>query len=190
MKLLLGLVVLFAVLWTLAILFLRYLRKQAGNAMAKQYEMREKKYTWEDLGISDELVKETEEADLDLVEPPPGFAERVLQKIQEYEERLTKISDLKKDDVIQMGDARHEFDHMFDDMPPEYHLFVVEEIKTIGRTGFFVEAVVKQLDEDGAYNPDGRSVLLADSINGEKKVELVGQMNYDRTAMTYTRPRR
>lgn len=161
-----------AAVWLIAIFITRYLMKQAQESMAKQYEMHEKKYTFENLGVSNELVKEAEraaEAGLYLEDPPPGFTERVLQKIREYEERLTKICDLKKDDVIKMGDMQHAFDHLFDDVPPEYHLFVVLEVTTIGRTGFFVEVVVRQLDEDGTYDPDGRKVLLSDNKNGEKK---------------------
>lgn len=86
-----------------------------------------------------------------------------------------------------MGDLRHAFDHMFDAIPMEYHLFVVLEVTT---TGFFVEVVVGQLTDDGAYDPDGRKVLLADNTNGERRVELVGRMNPDRTTITYTTQRR
>lgn len=185
MKFLLAFTGFLASVWLLAFLLLRHLRESAEKSAVKKLkpttrkDICELRREWEEAGVPKHLQEEweTAEADLDIEGPPPGFTERLMQKIKEYkeyEERLTKICDLKKDDVIQMGDLRHAFDTMFDATPMEYHLFVVLEVTT---TGFFVEVIVGQLNDDGTYDPDGRKVLLADNTNGERRVELVGRMN-------------
>lgn len=79
-------------------------------------------------------------------------------------------------------------------------LFVVEssEYKGINHDCIgdlsYIEIIARRLGADGTYNPNGELVLLLEESDRSdaypRKVELVGQMNFDRTAMTYTLPRK
>lgn len=73
-------------------------------------------------------------------------------------------------------------------------LFVIEELKVEKR--FYrpwtkVTILLRRLNADETYNSDGELLVVEETL-GERpwQAEPVGQMNFDRTAMTYTLPRK
>lgn len=252
MNILLLVIAILTVIWLVGILVTRYLAKQAQDVMAERYKMDEKKYTWKNLGISDELVKEMEEyhryCKENGIDPRPMSPEeekelidRCTKEVMEYWERLTPLAQLEKGDVIQAhwfgcgramrwweGDkaseairgtwfeflipkmsrnnmvgvyTREDFDwgNAIDHTRNEA-LFVVEEKappekwkrKSQPTVDDLVRIIARRLNNNGTYNPNGELLAIGENLwsKNPTKVALVGQMNYDRTEMTYTLPKR